>query len=85
MWTSFGDGPPDLKVVEGTRITLAGREALAAQIGCEPEDDDVTGTLRALGILDVDAAHPRGVPALTFAEAIQLNLRKKGIRGFAFG
>ncbi|MBX3471753.1 MAG: hypothetical protein KF878_33270 [Planctomycetes bacterium] len=87
----FGPGGPDLLVVEGTR-TVVDRAALEATCGEPPDDDDVAGALRALGVLDLDPGHPRGPTPLRFAEhlgggpplGVERRLKRRGIRALAF-
>ncbi len=82
-WARLDPDDPDLLVVEGTR-TLLDREALAARVGRTPLPDDVAGALRALGVLDLDPAHPRKLPDLTYAALAGANLRQRGARGIAY-
>ncbi len=81
VWASFGDGPPALALHEGSRAVLD-TAALTERIGSVPTEEDVAGELRALGILDLDPQHPRGLKPLTFASAIET--RKRGVLSLAF-
>lgn len=90
-WSRFGGGEPDLLVHEGARALLD-RAALEAQQGAPPDDDDVAGALRAMGVLDLDPDHPRGPTGLRFADhagggpplGFERRLRKRGLRPLAF-
>ena len=83
VWARFGgEAPADLVVVEGNRVVLD-RASLAARLGTEPEDDDVAGALRGLGVLDLDPDHPRGAAALSFAAALETRPRKRSMLAFA--
>ncbi|MCO5165023.1 MAG: hypothetical protein M9894_01480 [Planctomycetes bacterium] len=90
-WSRFGPGGPDLLAVEGTR-TLVDRASLEAAQGAPPDDDDVAGALRALGVLDLDPDHPRGATPLRFAEhvgggpplGVERRLKRRGIRALSF-
>lgn len=83
VWASFSPAGDDLRVLEGNALALD-RALLAARLGREPERDDVTGALRALGVLDLDPDHPRGIPKLTFAGASTADLKKRNMRAYAF-
>jgi len=82
-WARFdAEEGPDLLLFEGTRVAFD-RAALEARLGAPPEDEDVAGALRALGVLDLDPEHPKGPVPLSFAG--NLETRKKGVRRFALG
>lgn len=84
-WVRFGegDGDADLLLFEGTRVVLD-RERLTQRVGGEPTTDDVAGALRAVGVLDLDPAHPRRNPPFRWAAAAGLDFKKRSIRSYCF-
>lgn len=84
-WVRFGEGDADaeLLLLEGTRVVLD-RDRLCAEVGGEPSVDDVAGALRAVGVLDLDPAHPRRSPAFRWAAAAGLDFKKRSIRSYCF-
>jgi hypothetical protein len=84
VWARFGaEAPADLAVFEGSRRTLD-RATLAERCGEDPEDDDVAGALRALGVLDLDPEHPRGPTILGFAAALEHGPKRRSSQMLAF-
>lgn len=84
-WLQAGMTPDDLdlRVFEGTRCILD-RASLAARTGGEVDARDAAAALRALGVLDLDPGHARGLPALRWAQAAGLEFKKKSIRSFCY-
>jgi hypothetical protein len=84
-WVKVGLTPDelDLRVLEGTRTTLD-RAGLMARLGGEVSAQDTAAALRALGVLDLDPAHPRRVPVLRWAQAAGLDFKKKSIASFCY-
>ena len=84
-WVRFGetDADADLFLFEGTRVVLD-RERLSAEVGEAPSVDDVAGALRAVGVLDLDPAHPRRTPPFRWAAAAGLDFKKRSIRSYCF-
>lgn len=84
-WVRAGMSPDelDLRVFEGTRCVLD-RAALMARCGGEVDAQDAAAALRALGVLDLDPGHARGLPALRWAQAAGLDFKKKSIRSFCY-
>lgn len=83
-WACLDAAAPDLRVFDGTQ-TVVDAASLADRVGRTPTGDDVAGALRALGVLDLDPEHPRGLPALAFNAYADSPLRQQGAWGIALG